>query len=209
MKINHYQDVIHLAGCSAIAIAVCRLIDIGSTMQQAADLIGISQTKACNMYQKCATRIAEAHNKIMSNIERIRVVVDAATYEKSYLIKHGQHAAAQAIIVPKIPIRAYTACDTDHFARARAIFPSLDWIEYCLVRLLHGLKVSPTREYMRKALGISSNMAGEKLDNLVSIGAVLSCQKLPKPVQNAADLHRYQSYVYQCEIHQFFKELAN
>jgi hypothetical protein len=209
MKINYYQDVIIMAGCSVIAIAVCRLIDTGSTMQQAADLIGISQTKACNMYQKCATRIAEAHNKIVSNIERIRADADAAAYEKSMLIREGKDAAAQNIIVPKIPIRSYTACDTDHFARARAIFPSLDWTQYCLVRLLHGLKVAPTREYMRKALGISSNMAGEKLDALVSIGAVLSCQKQPKPVQSAADLHRHQSYVYRCEIHEFFKDLTN
>ena len=174
MKINHYQDVISIASCSVMAIAVCRLIDTGSTMQQAADLIGISQAKACGLYQKCATKIQDAHREIQAR-----------------------------------PNRPYTQADTDHFARCRVIFPSLDWTSYCLARLLNGLKVAPTREYMRKALGISANLAGTKLDNLVSIGAVLSCEKLPKPVQSANDLHRHQSYVYQCEIHEIFKSLDN
>lgn len=174
MKINHYQDVISIAGCSVIAIAVCRLIDTGSTMQQAADLIGISQVKACSLYQKCAVKIQDAHHQVQPR-----------------------------------PNRPYTACDTSHFARARQIFPSLDWTGYCLSRLLNGLKVAPTREYMRKALGISANLTSTKLNELVEIGAVLSCQKLPKPVQSADDLHRHQSYIYQCEIHEFFKSLDN
>ena len=174
MKINHHQDIISIAGCSVIAIAVCRLIDTGSTFQQAADLVGISQAKACNVYSKCAAKIQDAHRRVQPR-----------------------------------PNRPCTQADTDHFARCRAIFPSLDWTSYCLARLLNGLKVAPTREYMRKALGISANLAGTKLDNLVSIGAVLSCQKLPKPVQGAADLHRHQSYVYQCEIHEIFKSLDN
>jgi len=174
MKINHYQDIIAIAGCSVTAIAVCRLIDTGSTIQKAADLLGISQSKACNLYQKCATKIADANRQVQPYSGRI-----------------------------------YTGADTDHFARARQIFPSLDWTSYCLARLLNGLKMPPTREYMRKALGISANLAWSKLDSLVSIGAVLSCQKLPKPVQGVADLHRHQSYVYQCEVHQIFKSLDN
>ena len=209
MKINHYQDVISIAGCSIMAIAVCRLIDTGSTMQQAADLVGISQAKACGLYQKCATKIQDAHHQIQSNLERIRANNTQAAARKSELIKGGNAAAAMAIIFQNIPIRIYTQADTDHFARCCAIFPSLDWTSYCLARLLNGLKTAPTREYMRKALGISANLAGTKLDNLVSIGAVLSCEKLPKPVQSANDLHRHQSYVYQCEIHQIFKSLDN
>lgn len=118
MKINHHQDIIAIAGCSVIAIAVCRLIDTGSTMQQAADLVGISQAKACGLYQKCATKIQAAHREIQAR-----------------------------------PNRSYTAADTDHFARCRAIFPSLDWTSYCLARLLNGLKMPPDPRIYAQSVG--------------------------------------------------------
>ena len=209
MKINHYNDLVAGAGCSVLAIAACRILALGSTVKQAAELIDITPAKAGKLYQIYAQKITDANNAIISQIEQIRDAANAAANEKTRLIRLGKDNEAAAIVVPQIPIRIYTSTCTDHFGRIKKIFPDIDWIQYCICMKLTGLKHPPTRSFLSKVIGITSNMVGKKISDLVEMGAILSYQMKPKPVMSARAFAHHQPYVYDCTLHDIFAHIQN
>jgi len=209
MKINHYNDLVAAANCSVLAIAACRLIDLGYTVKQAAEMIDITPAKTGKLYQIHAQALTDANNKIIAEIELIRDAATAAANEKTRLVRIGRHNEAWAIVVPQIPIRIYTSTCTDHFARIKKIFPDIDWVQYCICMKLASLKYPPTRSFLSKVIGITSNVVGKKISDLVEMGAILSYQMKPKPVLDARAFAHHQPYVYDCTLHNIFANIQN
>ena len=171
MKINHYNAIVVGAECSVLAIAACRIIDLGGTTKDAADLLNITREKAGKLYERCSERLAK---------------VAREQQERSGYIQ---------------------GC-TDHFAHVRTMF-KIDWTDYCIMRLIAGMKKPPTKLWIAKAVGSSANLVAKKMRELVEIGAVLSCQTLPIPCYTVEQMQHRQMYGYTCTIHDIFKHIEN
>jgi len=202
MKIEIKTEVLNRAKITATDCAVCTCIDKGSTYKDAAELFGISASRAGKIYAK--------HAESLQDIAR-ELDAECARAEQE-IYRDIQGSAERALAMQSHPFlrryRSYTQVCTDHFAAARARWPSLNFQDYTMLRAV-SFWTKPTSSSLAIMLGEGRDKARNRMYGLARIGAILSVKKQEKPVLTVADFHAPKRFFYEVLVHDFFTDIKN
>lgn len=198
---NVYCELMKLAQCSPIEMAICHLIDMGKSFSTAAEMVAVTPTTASNIYTKKAEQIKAARLQIEQRRH------DASEAIKARTSTADERAEAEQLDKNMRTLRLFTLVDFEHFKAAKSHFPKLTFNQYVLLRVVQYWD-QPTRIRLSYLAGLSATLVEGGLKFLVGLGAVLELRDWITPTQGFdGKMGGVKQYL--IKVHPFFKNINN